>query len=562
MPKRLAITVAGAVSLGSYEAGVLYEIFHAIGQHNADPATSEADKIVVDVLTGASAGGMTATIATQKLLFEADALSGPYANSFYRPWVADVNINSLLALQAGEEATQSIFSSNHVQDISRRYITQRYKSHVDIPRQKHPAAADTIQLGLALSNLNGVDYGVSVMPPVPNGPQQQFVYTRYQDELKISLRSDSRDGDDTLDTWEPLRLACVSCGAFAFAFRVVDLVRHASEYADSNLISKILPTDLFTYTDGGTFQNEPLGMAKDLVDLVDNHQNVDSRFYLFVSPGGRGSTANRDFHEAQSDFLTTGQVLIGAIFNQSRFQDWARAEKVNQNINLLNERAVSLQRDLMKNPGDDGYIDFQNLVLAATTLLGVLFPKGLGPTDETRASAWSRLQQQFKTEYDALRGLKGQQAADTWIDSVLAFETAAQLGPKDEMRIYGITADNEELASFELTSFAGFFDQRYREHDYDVGRTKAQAFLNNPGLLGPIRYKPEAIHPIDKSFNNLQLENMDPRVRERVRDRLRDRAHKIMAELKIGYQGLSGGAVREAIDLGFIKPQLDKLFKL
>src|ERR1700751_3205479 len=109
MPKRLAITVAGAVSLGSYEAGVLYEIFHAIGQHNADPATSEADKIVVDVLTGASAGGMTATIATQKLLFEADALAGPYANSLYRPWVADVNINSLLALQAGEEATQSIF---------------------------------------------------------------------------------------------------------------------------------------------------------------------------------------------------------------------------------------------------------------------------------------------------------------------------------------------------------------------------------------------------------------------------------------------------------------------
>ena len=562
MPKRLAITVAGAVSLGSYEAGVLYEIFHAIGQHNADPATSEADKIVVDVLTGASAGGMTATIATQKLLFEADALEGPYANAFYRPWVADVNINSLLALQAGEEATQSIFSSNHVQDISRRYITQRYKSHVDIPRQKHPAAADIIQLGLALSNLNGVDYGVSVMPPVPNAPQQQFVYTRYQDELKISLRSDSRDDDDTLDTWEPLRLACVSCGAFAFAFRVVDLVRHASEYADSNLISKILPTDLFTYTDGGTFQNEPLGMAKDLVDVVDNHQNVDSRFYLFVSPGGRGSAANRDFHEAQSDFLTTGQVLIAAIFNQSRFQDWARAEKVNQKINLLNERAVSLQRDLMKNPGDNGYIDFQNLVSAATTLLGVLFPKDLGPTDETRPNAWSRLQHQFKTEYAALRDLKGQQAADTWIDSVLAFETAAQLGPKDEMRIYGITADNDELASFELTSFAGFFDQRYREHDYDVGRTKAQGFLNNPGLLGPIHYQPEAIHPIDKSLNNLQLEKMDPRVRERVRDRIRNRAHQIMAELKIGDQGLSGGAVRQAIDLGFIKPQLDKLLKL
>src|ERR1700741_4542841 len=139
MPKRLAITVAGAVSLGSYEAGVLYELLHAIGQHNAAPATGDAEKIVVDVLTGASAGGMTATIAAQKLLFEPDLLTGPDANSFYRPWVADVNLDSLLALQADEDPTHSIFSSDHVQDISRRYITQRYKSHVDIPRQKHPA---------------------------------------------------------------------------------------------------------------------------------------------------------------------------------------------------------------------------------------------------------------------------------------------------------------------------------------------------------------------------------------------------------------------------------------
>jgi hypothetical protein len=562
MPKRLAITVAGAVSLGSYEAGVLYEIFHAIGQHNADPATGETEKIVVDVLTGASAGGMTVTIATQKLLFEAGALAGPYANSFYRPWVADVSIDGLLALQAGEQPNESIFSSNLVQDIARRYITQRYQSHVDIPRVKHPAAADTIQLGLALSNLNGVDYGVSLMPTTPNSPPQQFVYTRYQDELKISLRSDSRDGDDTLETWEPLRLATVACGAFAFAFRVVDLVRHAAEYADPDVVSHISPTELFTYTDGGTFQNEPLGLAKDLVDLIDHHQDVHSRFYLFVSPGALGSTGNRDFHEVGSDFMTTGKVLIEAIFNQSRFQDWARCEEVNRKIYLLNDRAIALQRDLMKNPGDEGYIDFQNLVSAATTLLGVLFPKDQGPTGESRPNAWARLQHQFQTEYNALRASKGQQAADTWIDSVLAFETAAQLGPKDEMHIYGITAEQQELASFELTAFAGFFERSYREHDYDVGRTKAQAFLSNPGLLGPIRYQPETIRPIDKSLNYLQLNKMDPRVRERVRDRIRDRAHAIMAELKIGDAGLSGAAIREAIDLGFIKPQLDKLLML
>ena len=56
MPKRLAITIAGAVSLGSYEAGVLYEVLDAIHQHNCVPGTPDEERIEIDVLTGASAG--------------------------------------------------------------------------------------------------------------------------------------------------------------------------------------------------------------------------------------------------------------------------------------------------------------------------------------------------------------------------------------------------------------------------------------------------------------------------------------------------------------------------
>jgi len=73
MPKRLAINDMPRRSLGSYEAGVLYEIIEAIGQ----PISLLQAKMIkyIDVLTGASAGGMTATIAAQKLMLEADALS-------------------------------------------------------------------------------------------------------------------------------------------------------------------------------------------------------------------------------------------------------------------------------------------------------------------------------------------------------------------------------------------------------------------------------------------------------------------------------------------------------
>jgi predicted acylesterase/phospholipase RssA len=65
MPKRLAITIAGAVSLGSYEAGVLYEVLDAIHQHNAADGVTDDEKILIDVMTGASAGAMTAAIVAQ-----------------------------------------------------------------------------------------------------------------------------------------------------------------------------------------------------------------------------------------------------------------------------------------------------------------------------------------------------------------------------------------------------------------------------------------------------------------------------------------------------------------
>ena len=96
MPKRLAITIAGAVSLGSYEAGVLSEVLDAIHQHNIAPGTSDDERIVVDVLTGASAGAMAAAIVAKKMLYAADQFRGPYDNPLYDVWVKRIDLDGLL----------------------------------------------------------------------------------------------------------------------------------------------------------------------------------------------------------------------------------------------------------------------------------------------------------------------------------------------------------------------------------------------------------------------------------------------------------------------------------
>src|SRR6202023_1207767 len=207
MPKRLAITVAGAVSLGSFEAGVMYEIISAIKQHNTDPSTSAADRIEIDVLTGASAGGMTAAIATQKLLFDGPSLDNAYDNSLYRPWVVEIGIDGLLNLNPEEKATESIFSSDEIDRISKIHLLGRYNGGQHAI-SKHPAAANAIKLGLAMSNLNGVDYRHLL------NPSGSFVYTRYQDKVFADLNSSG--ASDSLAVWEPLRAAAVACGAFPF----------------------------------------------------------------------------------------------------------------------------------------------------------------------------------------------------------------------------------------------------------------------------------------------------------------------------------------------------------
>ncbi|SPF41596.1 putative Phospholipase [Syntrophobacter sp. SbD1] len=542
MSKKLAITVSGAVSLGSYEAGVMYEIVNAIRQHNESPDTLTEDRIVIDVLTGASAGGMTATILAQKLMFEADALEGAYFNSLYMPWVKDVNILDLLKERSGDSPTKSILSSKFIEDLSRRYLTSRYQSHADPPRTHHAAAADKIWLGLALSNLNGVDYKKDTWPA------GEFVYTRFQDELKLLIENAA--SDDTMDVWEPLRNAAVSCGAFPFAFRAVEVVRHKFEYDSPDLISPILPTENFCYTDGGVFQNEPLGMAKDLVDKIDpEHVDTENRYYLFVSHGNKKSVASSELNADNADFLPFGGRLVAAIYNQAGFQDWIMAENVNNRIDLFNKRATELASILKEKADPAEFVTC--LETAANLLLPILFKNAGG--DASINAARDRLQKQFATEYNGLpSGVR-----NAWVDAILVLESAAEMGDHDEMRILAITSDESELAGSDLQAFCGFFDFKYRKHDYDVGRDKAQQFLLDSNCpLGKLNFFPEKIDDIDHSLDNLKLDAMDRSIREDVYGRLKDRFLEMLKEA-----GANQWEATAAFDF-VIGPKLKQLLKL
>ncbi len=528
MQKRLAITIAGAVSLGSYEAGVLYEVLDAIHHHNNNPATAPEKRITIDVVTGASAGCMTGIILAQKLMYSADQFVGPYDNPLYNIWVKRITLEELQHPGEDEPALHSLFSSDLIETISREALLARYEG---APKEthRHAAVGDSIRVGAALTNLNGIAYGYQV------SPGGEFLYIDYGDQFSREVAGAS---SDNRDFWEPLRQAAVASGAFPIAFRPQDIYRSAKnetiDYPSSNIKPWSQDPQPYTYSDGGILQNQPLGMAKNLVDLIDFHLHQDSRYYLFVSPHAKDPNTNDSLHAGNADYFHLILRLISVAVGQSGFQDWITAKDVNASLTLLDQRAKGL-RDAISN----GEINVLALTTTSKSVLQLFFPDGKhrapgAREEETLDEAKARIASQYHDWISSLSGIPG--APDALRDSILAFETSAGLGARDCMTIYGITAKDSELAGAGIQAFLGFFDQSFRDHDYDVGRLHARVVLTDPalgdpGALGPIHYTSQDIRPIDTRLNGLKVQNVPAADMKAFKAGMRKRLNQMLHEL-------------------------------
>ena len=565
MAKKLAITISGAVSLGSYEAGVVFEVLDALAQHNewADTNHLPDERIEIDVLTGASAGGMTAAMTSQRLLYDGTAMSEAYNNPLYNAWVLDVDIVNLLARGPSDDVTHSILSSDFIIGLSDAYLMGRYRQPPPSPPapQPHPALPSDhkLHLGLALSNLNGVDYYRSTLSG------GQFIYTRHEDQFVTQI---DQIPDDRPELWGRIRAMAVACGAFPFAFRVQDLVRNIVEYSSPYLVRAIWcgqPSTTFTYTDGGVFQNEPLGMAKNLVEKVPGGRlNAAQRGYLFIAPHPKTSQEVRNspdpkvgFSAANANYKALALNLADSIIGQSNFQDWSVAEGYNDQLRLLDMRADELQSLFLT-----GTLTPAITSPVTEVLLNSFFAVNNRTTPESLANlnaARTQLRQQYATEYAQLSGHPA--VADAWLDAVLVLELSAGLHEKEEMLIYDFVAVPEQLAGGGLLAFSGFFDVRYRKHDYDYGRSIAQQQLaiyktQLGSVFSNLHWTPKSIDAIDPSLNNIQMTQMDKTKRQNVCGQIMKAADDLLQELNVN------PVIRKALIWFFIEGRVKKMLAL
>ena len=248
--------------------------------------------------------------------------------------------------------------------------------------------------------------------------------------------------------------------------------------------------------------------------------------------------------------------LIAAVVDQAQFQDWVTAEGVNDDLDRFNARANALKTALIENR-----LRADELARANVLMIEQLFASRDAVVDDDLGDARERVRHQFAEEVAELERAGLSAAVPAWIDAVLAIETAADLAPRDEMRIYAITAAHDELASSDLLAFQGFFDRAYRQHDFDVGRQKAREFMrrvNESGdPIGPIRrseLEPEI--SIDHALDGLALRQVDSGLRLLFAQRLGNRADEALREL-----GLPG-AVRWALRRAVLDRQIERLLEL
>ena len=165
----IALVLSGAVSPGSREAGVLDELLYQLDRLNQDRDPREHFKI--DVITGASAGALTAAMVGRAVMVRPDA-----QRSLRKAWVDEIDIARLLE---GIPAN-ALLSKQPIRRIAEQYLAT--------PAQANPSstAPPKLLMRFALSNMSGVDYTLS-RNARPGAPDAQFVSTFHAERREFEL---------------------------------------------------------------------------------------------------------------------------------------------------------------------------------------------------------------------------------------------------------------------------------------------------------------------------------------------------------------------------------------
>lgn len=433
---KLGIDMAGAISAGAYTAGVLDFLTEALDAWYAAKARGEIvpeHDVVIEVFSGASAGGMCAAISAVLLQMDfehiQDVEKSGTTNRLFESWVNKIDIQQLLKTEdlAKAGSVVSLLDSTTIDEIAKYALAPG-----DPPNVARPYVSPRLTLFLSLTNLRGVPY--SLNGEAPGSLEESTFY--YGDRIRFETVASSSTPTSSPSAhpinlsvsgeaggWTLLQEAAKATGAFPVFLAPRSLLRKQEEYtppmwesvrsalsntppaAKPNFPMKLSNPFETLNVDGGVTNNDPFNYAHD--------------YLLSLSPAQLGPTSAEDTDRAVisiAPFPSTEQY--------SDLYDSAKNSTVFRALYNLFSALISQSRF---------FGESLSQIMCGTTFSRFV----IAPSDDELAKRY---------------------AANP-------------------------DAQPPALQCASLGAFGGFFEKGFRAHDYALGRRNCQKFLHDHFVL-------------------------------------------------------------------------------
>ncbi|MGB3615218.1 MAG: DUF3376 domain-containing protein [Elainellaceae cyanobacterium] len=553
-PRRnIALVIAGGGSLGSYEAGVLTELLYALDYLNRTRQPDEPE-FVVDVITGGSAGALTAALVARIMLHDYGERS-----RLYEAWVERIDIVELMR----EAPNNAILSKGVIRKLAQELILDGIRDRAG-DKKAASFSPQTLRMSLSLSNMNGIDYALPMLSSAM-ATGLPFVTTLFSDTAQFELTDRTAQNPDL---WTSIIEAAIASSTFPIAFQPEAVPRSPADYPDS-LLSQ-LPSQFFppqgtrpmAFLDGGIFNNEPLQEAIKLSREIDGGIPNPDRLFLLIDPAINVSNFEPAI-DIEAPLENHIRRLIGMIYSQGQAIDWLRqAYRKNTEIAWRDELVEGITY-LVRTSDIDADPQFvQGLQQLAQRVIRE--KRRLAEEDDPKPALAELLQtvkDRFPEEYASLGATsRGAEKQLVFLNLVFILNTVASLENKSVLQFAVIGSTPARTAGDQISGFGGFFNKEWRQHDYRQGRIEAH---NRLAEILTARYPKEQVdgrtsddYRIEQDFSNVTLKDADRKLRLTIRRTILDRLAKVVRNtLKVP---LSGWVVTQLI----LRRRVDELLEL
>lgn len=485
---KIGIIMSGAVSLGSFEAGVITELFWAIDQKNKEIRDGKevilkdnviefkVNKFEVDVITGASAGSLTAALAASIVMNDYTKI-----NNLRKAWVDDADIAKLLEDSNQKDCEPKGFlNRKSIEEIADSNIVKNYEEC-----NVASFAPDNLYIGFTLTNLNGFDRVLKLH-------NDRTYYTYFDDSklFKISKKNEVKnihtDDSDSSSCWDDVKDFAIASGCFPFAFSPKSLSKSQAEYdiiTDKEKTGKI-DSDYIShpslFIDGGTFNNQPVGLAIALANKIDKKDKQEyKRIFFFINAhpnSHKNSLFIPDAVLKNKNLKTLDGTLVrllNMIHAQSRASDYL-------NSSVINDRIIQKSKFYTQITEIVNFIDLSSEhtqalndrlnKIAMDIFNGALATAPIRTFE--KASKFNEILENIKEDYKKCFDVLHYNAHRENILALIfyIFDNISDLEDRTEADIFSLSKDEEKLAGEQIGWFGGFFDKQFRNYNFMKGR--------------------------------------------------------------------------------------------